>query len=291
MSYRESPVLFRCGSDRLLGMLHLPPSGALVGVLIVVGGPQTRVGSHRLFVKMARSLAAIGIPVMRFDHRGIGDSEGEVRRYDAISDDIRAACDAFQSSSGVESIVLWGLCDAASAALLYASTDERVKGLVLLNPWVRTDLTLARTYIRSHYLKRLFSMGLWRKIGRGEFRYRDSLAAFLDTLRRARPGLRTPVRTPSEEFEMSADGERMLDAMYRSLSEFEGKILIILSGRDMTGEEFRLLIGRQSKWRERLTLPSVKRHELAEADHTFSKAEWSDEVAAATTAWIQDNLD
>ena len=90
---------------------------------------------------------------------------------------------------------------------------------------------------------------------------------------------------------MSADGERMLDAMYRSLSEFEGKILIILSGRDMTGEEFRLLIGRQSKWRERLTLPSVKRHELAEADHTFSKAEWSDEVAAATTAWIQDNLD
>ena len=73
----EFPVVFSCGGDQLVGMVH--PAAARLGVVIVVGGPQYRVGSHRQFVLMARDLAREGYPVLRFDYRGMGDSDGAVR--------------------------------------------------------------------------------------------------------------------------------------------------------------------------------------------------------------------
>ncbi|KAB8057318.1 hydrolase 1, exosortase A system-associated, partial [Janthinobacterium violaceinigrum] len=59
---------------RLVGILSLPAAPGPRGVLIVTGGPQYRVGSHRQFVLLARALAAQGVPVLRFDLRGMGDS-------------------------------------------------------------------------------------------------------------------------------------------------------------------------------------------------------------------------
>ena len=73
----EVPLSFACQDCRLYGVLHRPRSRGRSGVLIVVGGPQYRVGSHRQFVLLARFLAGRSIPVLRFDYRGMGDSEGE----------------------------------------------------------------------------------------------------------------------------------------------------------------------------------------------------------------------
>src|SRR5690606_34644237 len=106
------------------------------GVLIIVGGPQYRVGSHRQFVLLARYLAERGIPVMRFDYRGMGDSDGDMRTFEHVGKDLGSDIDYFFSEcSFLKDIVIWGLCDAASAALFYAHQDRRISGLVLLNPW------------------------------------------------------------------------------------------------------------------------------------------------------------
>jgi alpha/beta superfamily hydrolase len=48
-------------------------------VLVIVGGPQYRAGSHRQFTLLARSLAEQGFAVLRFDYRGMGDSTGAMR--------------------------------------------------------------------------------------------------------------------------------------------------------------------------------------------------------------------
>ena len=71
----EQALVFACEAQHLVGVLHAP-EGAHTGLIMVSGGDQYRVGSHRMFVELARTLANAGIAVMRFDHRGIGDTAG-----------------------------------------------------------------------------------------------------------------------------------------------------------------------------------------------------------------------
>src|SRR3546814_1414367 len=78
---------FPCAEAELVGILHLPAAAARRGVLIVVGGPQYRAGSHRQFLLIARRLAEQGYPVLRFDHRGIGDSDGPYLGFEALDAD------------------------------------------------------------------------------------------------------------------------------------------------------------------------------------------------------------
>jgi alpha/beta superfamily hydrolase len=118
MSFREEPFFFECERDRLPGIAAFPDAPADIGVLIIVGGPQYRVGSHRQFVLLARAIATAGIPSMRFDFRGSGDATGEQHSYEDIGPDIGAAVAAlFARMPQVKRVVLWGLCGAATAAL------------------------------------------------------------------------------------------------------------------------------------------------------------------------------
>ena len=89
MSYVELPILFSCGSESLMGILSKSESAGHVGVLIVVGGPQYRVGSHRQFVLLARSLAAAGLSVFRFDYRGMGASKAAGQAGASMRDWVR----------------------------------------------------------------------------------------------------------------------------------------------------------------------------------------------------------
>jgi len=93
MQVKEQALVFDCQGEQLIGIIHQGESEIRIGVLIVVGGPQYRVGSHRQFLLLARALALHGTPVMRFDVRGMGDSGGEQRFFDQLDDDIRAAVD------------------------------------------------------------------------------------------------------------------------------------------------------------------------------------------------------
>lgn len=149
MDIEERVVTFACQGDSLYGVMHLPTTPGTRAVLVVVGGPQYRAGSHRQFTLLARSLAMNGIAAMRFDYRGMGDSEGVERAFGDVEDDIKAAIDALMvAMPGVREVVLWGLCDGASAAMMYAPLDARVSGVVLLNPWIRTPDSIARTTLR-----------------------------------------------------------------------------------------------------------------------------------------------
>ena len=88
MTYTEEIALFGCKGDTLVGILAKPETPAKTGIVVIVGGPQYRAGSHRQFVLLSRSLAAAGYAVLRFDYRGMGDSEGQQRNFEAVSADI-----------------------------------------------------------------------------------------------------------------------------------------------------------------------------------------------------------
>jgi exosortase A-associated hydrolase 1 len=285
-------VQFSCGPDRLLGILHPAASDSERGVLVVVGGPQYRVGSHRQFVLLARALAAADTPVLRFDYRGMGDSEGEARTFEGVAEDLRAAIDAFQRElPWLREVVIWGLCDAASAALLYAHTDARVRGLVLLNPWVRTEAGVARAYVKHYYLARLVNPDLWRKILSGAFDYQASLRSLWQNAKAAlgKTGAVT-FAAPAADGQSpgTQDGVPSLpDRMAEGLARFGGRVLIILSGRDLTADEFRDTVRTSRRWRSLMTDPGLVLHELSDADHTFSSAKWRTQAESWTAAWLE----
>jgi alpha-beta hydrolase superfamily lysophospholipase len=136
MNTEQRALQFQCEGHALVGIIDVPERPLPRGVLVVSCGAQYRIGSHRHYTLMARLLAPRGIPVMRFDCRGIGDSEGLAMNCEAAAQDIRAAIrEFFLQMPDLQEVVLWGLGDGASAAALYAHLDQRVHGLVLLNPW------------------------------------------------------------------------------------------------------------------------------------------------------------
>ncbi|WP_313872610.1 serine aminopeptidase domain-containing protein [Rugamonas sp. DEMB1] len=113
MPFDEHALQFSCDDAALIGILSRPRQAATRGVLVVVGGPQYRAGSHRQFTLLARALAAQGIPVLRFDYRGMGDSEGAARDFEAVSADLRAAIDEFfRQVPTLRDVVLWGCATA-----------------------------------------------------------------------------------------------------------------------------------------------------------------------------------
>jgi exosortase A-associated hydrolase 1 len=277
VTYTEQALAFECAGERLIGVVAQPADARDIGVVIVVGGPQYRAGSHRQFVLIARALAATGFAVLRFDCRGMGDSTGPARTFEHIDEDIAAAIAALQAACPrVARVVLWGLCDAASAALLYqrSHADPRLAGLVLLNPWVRSDATLARAHLKHHYRAQLLDPGFWRRLVRGDVAVGAALRSLAGNILRARAQADAPADSSYQD--------RMADGM----RAFGGPILLVLCGRDLTAQEFVGHAASDARWAGLLTRALIERYDVAEADHTFSTAAWRDALVARTLDWL-----
>ena len=279
----EIPCIFDCDGRRLVGVLHQGSPDSRRAVLVVVGGPQYRIGSHRQFLLLARSLAKAGIPVFRFDYRGMGDSEGEYRGFEDIQDDISSAVDTLvKESPSVHEVVIWGLCDAATAASFYAPGDPRISGLVLLNPWVRSTQGEAKALLKHYYLQRLLSKGFWQKVFGGKFNVSEALDSFNHNVKNA---------AQDKPFNHDQDESREQNLSIRleqHLKRFTGFILFVLSENDLTAAEFRDAVKTSKGLRKLVRQPHVQWREIAGADHTFSRKSWRDQVVELTRQWIKE---
>ena len=234
----EKALIFGSGPAALVGILH---PGAhrqrSIGVLVVVGGPQYRVGSHRQFVVMARALAASGYDVLRFDYQGMGDAEGRFAGFEHCGQDIQAALDVFcKERPALQGVAIFGLCDGASAAMMYAPRDPRIVGLIAANPWVRTEGTQAATILRHYYWKRPFQKSFWVKLLKGGLDIRGSVA-----------GLSANVKQARSQAQAAPQGS-YIDRMRESLRSYSGNTLVVLSGDDLTAREFADLFDKDKAW-------------------------------------------
>ncbi|MFM8333723.1 MAG: hydrolase 1, exosortase A system-associated [Candidatus Methylumidiphilus sp.] len=285
MSCQETPLVFECAGCRLVGIAAQPETPAKIGVLIVVGGPQYRAGSHRQFTLTARQLAEQNIASFRFDYRGMGDGEGEGRTFEQVNEDLRCAIDAFLAAvPQVERVAIFGLCDAASAALYYAHTDGRVSGLVLLNPWVHSEAGANRARLRHYYVSRLMQRSFWEKLLAGKLKLGDSAKDLANSAQTALPG--------TAGADAQANGNPLygtpgyVDRMLAGLERFPGKALVILSGADLVAQQFQALLKADKRWGRACRPPKVEMRVLPEANHTFSTAAWRDQAAAWAAQWL-----
>jgi hypothetical protein len=75
--------------------------------------------------------------------------------------------------------------------------------------------------------------------------------------------------------------------MYLGLELFTGQVLFVISGNDLTAAEFLDLSSGSRRWRKLMNRPKVQRHDIAEANHTFSRSEWRNEVERCTWEWLK----
>jgi uncharacterized protein len=286
----EQPISFTCADADLVGILHRPAGPARsTGVVIVVGGgPQYRAGGHRQLVLWSRRMAESGYPVLRFDYRGMGDSGGEFPGFDHIDDDIRSAIDRLCTEQPeLRDIVLWGECDGASAIMYYAYRDPRVRGVVLLNPWARTEALRARAVLKHYYLTRLLEPSFWRKLLTLRFNPLTSLQSIVETWRRSRTSVRST--DVASAVDLSAPLSRELplpDRLLAGWRRFGGRIMLVMSGRDLIAREFDELIQGSQAWAAAIQESALTRHDLADGDHTFSSAAWRDQVIDWALHWL-----
>lgn len=185
----ETVAVFGPGHS-LTGILAQPDAGAAgqIGCLLLNTGVNHRIGPHRLNVKLARRLASLGIPSLRFDLSGIGDSrpaQGEVDfRHQALLD-MKAALDHFETV-GVRQVMVFGICSGAENGLTLAINDRRVVGLTQFDG----DTFRTRPVMLRRKLRRLLEMPFNESIRRNTAWWLDLRAwlaapahrAALDTL-------------------------------------------------------------------------------------------------------------
>ena len=170
---------FDCAGSELAGSLD--STGGTTGLLLVTGGSQSRIGSHRMYERLANSLANLGFPCFRFDRRGVGDSSGEDPGFRGSAADIAAAAAAFRSEvPTLERVMGLGLCDGATALALFGG-QAGIDALLLVNPWLVETAAdeQAPAAIRAHYRKRLLSLDSWKKLLSGRVDYRKLLRGIL----------------------------------------------------------------------------------------------------------------
>ena len=218
-------VAFPCGGAKLYGMLDCAAAHGQTGLLIVSGGSEIRAGAFGGHAALDAMLAEqAGVPVFRFDRRGVGDSEGENHGWRGSRDDIAAALGSFRAAlPGMRRVVAYGLCDAASALMLHAADLPGLDGLVLANPWTFDDDT---GYVHSPQALRQ--------------RYLAKLADPRAVLRliTGRVDLRGLMRGLGRATRKDEPGSALADVLHEGLARFAGPATILLAEGDRVGARF-----------------------------------------------------
>ena len=161
------------GGKNLLGMLHLP-DGKSRGTGLVYCQPfaEERNLSHAISVRTAREIVnRAGMPVLRFDFAGCGDSQGDLTEASVPDwiEDIGRAADVLKAEAGVSRVGFWGLRSGSNLAVLQGSRRADTAFYVLWHPVA--DL---KTYM-NQFLRQRLSASIAAGAG-GQVSVKDTVA-------------------------------------------------------------------------------------------------------------------
>ena len=295
---------FTCEGCRLVGSLHRPErlNADLPGIILLNQGPLDRSGAHRLYLSLAWRLTAMGFAVLRFDARGVGESEGRwdgepdaVSILDAYGDiqrgawvpDARAAVEFMKRTVGSRHLLLGGACGGSTTALLAGIDHPDVDGMFVIGTPVtfssvtRRVADLPEAIIQRdtrRYVSKLVNPRSWLRFLSFQTDYRTLIGVFV-----------TQVQRRLGRFNASATGSTatddkvnmaLLDAM--ASAPRRGKQLLIVFGEnDYLWQEFQEQIwrfGDRDRWPFSLvTIP--------DANHTLTEDLWQEALFETVTGW------
>ena len=244
-------LTFACEGATLAGTLDAADGDA--GLLLVTGGNELRAGAWAGQAQLAARLAREGFPVLRFDHPGVGDSEGTNIGFRHRAQGIAAALTAFRAACPqLTRIAGLGNCDAASTLML--AEGAGLDALILSNPWTieQDDAPPPPEALRDHYRRRLADPRAILRLLSGKVSPAKLLASLRDALRPAPP-------PPGLAQEMAA-----------GIADFAGDVRFLVAERDRTAQAF------LAAWDR--TDPRIRR--CPEASHSYVEAPARDWLAA-----------
>lgn len=290
---RETPVSLPVDGGRLFAVLAEPVEGTRAGLtaVLVNAGAIRRIGPNRMWVAAARRWAARGVPAVRVDLGGIGDSDGSL---DPEADDgkfyvpeligqLRTALDGLEARGLPPRFVLVGLCSGSYWAFRAAVEDDRVAAALMLNPrvlvWSPLLLSERATRPMRRKLLRAYS---WRKLVSGEARSQASKLVAVARQTLAPERVRSVART---RLQRVAGGDALDRALERLHADGKHALLVFADDeplRDEVEREHRFADG---KW------PNVDVRLIPGRDHTLRPRPMQEQAHALLDDALQRELD
>lgn len=174
---RERPITMTCEQGNLLGVLCEPDGQPQPFCAVFLNaGALRHIGPNRMWVETARRWAARGVPSLRIDLAGIGDSDGDaaslaedasfyVPHYIAQTREVLAEL----AVAGLpQRFLLVGLCSGAYWGFHLALQQESVCGAFMLNPralfWDRSTGGVRD----ARNLRKALRLKTWRRLASGQ---------------------------------------------------------------------------------------------------------------------------
>ncbi len=303
----EKVVEFNVSRNILRGILHIPeePLVKNIGINLLNPGIKYRVGPHRLNVKIARYLCHEGYFVLRFDPRGVGDSEGELPIESVVNlwsrveqghyvNDILTTNQFFVNTAKLDRLCLMGLCGGAISAILTTAKDKSVDKLILIDIPVTyatnikddADFITSEDYacqIYSHYRAKLFNPKSWLRFVSLQSDYKTIVKTLYFKIGNL-------IKLNNGNGKSSSHSQNFnylfLEAFKKCVSQNK-QILFILSGKSYTTGEFQAEFQKNYLYSGSPYEAYCKIKLLPEANHTYTLVEWQNELFDIISKWLR----
>jgi pimeloyl-ACP methyl ester carboxylesterase len=265
VALRERPVFFDGPSGRMFGVLT-EPLGARkeLTALLLNAGPQRRTGPNRMWVEIARRWAANGVPTLRLDADGIGDSDGDATVLGRVAafyrpgyvEQARVALEMLAQRGLPPRFVTLGLCAGAYWSVRAALADERVVSVVMLNPRTLVFDEWRHTVRRTRVLReRALMASTWRKVLRGEIK----LSQHLETGRTLAQQAASTLMSAPERIVAPRQGNGLarepaarepLEDLFSALRDRDQRALLLFTGKEVLHTELsrKGVLDRLDRW-------------------------------------------
>jgi pimeloyl-ACP methyl ester carboxylesterase len=288
MRIRETPMTLPLDLGELYGVLsscESAPDSGLTAVLLNAGALR-RIGPGRLWVELARDWAARGIPTLRLDLEGLGDSDGDVSPYgdtadlysQHLVDQTLAAVDQLVERGIGSRYILGGLCSGAFWSFHAALEDPRVEAALLLNSRALYFDTRLDEVRDARKARGAASASAWKRVASGQIKPARA-AELLGAAAKA------PFRARADNAAHAARREKIDAALARL--ETSGQRLLFLFGDDEPLFDEMLADG-QTDVIERA--PNMRLERIPGRDHSFRPISSQRHVKAVLDLFISEEL-
>ena len=251
------PIQIEVDKTSILGVIHIPSKINTTPKIIIFcyGLNGNRVDNNRIGVKLSEYAEKNGIIVIRFDYRGLGISEGDF--FDVnFESKIRDVLEVYSFVKGCmcntpHQVYLLGFSDGCRVVskVINKIDDSNMAGLVFWSPLFYADVK----YVEKDKKKKFIRDYYTKKIG---FPYKGLVI---------NPNHLRQIQNYQDEYKM--------------IEKYDTHKLFIFGTEDTATIQIYETI-RTNK------TDTQEEQYIQDADHLYSREEWSDEVIKATIDWI-----